>query len=191
MVTGKRLNEIKREASVEGGEEEDVSLQKKRKELLEFERAQLELKLEYEKKTAEVIKSQKEPSKADNAKLPKLTITKFNGTYEAWLPFWSKFVAEVDSTDLAAVSKFAYLKELIEPKVRINIDGLPFTTEGYARAEKHSSDGIWETVRDSKRIHFEHHDFTSDHGYESTSSRRLLQKACAQRPEFRNNGQIA
>ena len=49
------MNEIKREASVEGGEEEDVSLQKKRKELLEFERAQLELKLEYEEKTAEVI----------------------------------------------------------------------------------------------------------------------------------------
>ena len=135
VVTGKRLNEIKKEASAEGGEEEDVSLQKKRKELLEFERAQLELKLEYEKKTAEVIKSQKEPTRADNAKLPKLTITNFNGTYEAWLSFWSKFVAEVDSTDLAAVSKFAYLKELIEPKVRINIDGLPFTTEGYARAK--------------------------------------------------------
>ena len=116
-------------------EKRKTSLQKKRKELLEFERAQLELKLEYEKKTAEVIKSQKEPSKADNAKLPKLTITKFSGTYEAWLTLWSKFVAEVDSTDLAAVSKFAYLKELIEPKVRINIDGLPFTTEGYARAK--------------------------------------------------------
>ena len=37
VVTGKRFNEIKREASVEGEEEEDVSLQKKRKELLEFE----------------------------------------------------------------------------------------------------------------------------------------------------------
>ena len=80
VVTGKRLNEIKKEASVEGGEKEDLSLQKKRKELLKFERAQLELKLEYKKKTAEVIKSQKEPSKADNATLPKLTITKFNGT---------------------------------------------------------------------------------------------------------------
>ena len=31
--------------------------------------------------------------------------------------------------------KFAYLKELIEPKVKINIDGLPFTTEGYACAK--------------------------------------------------------
>ena len=111
-------------------------MQKKRKELLEFERVQPGLKLEYEKKTEEVIKSEKEPSKADNAKLPKLTITKFNGTYEAWVLFWSKFVAEVDSTDLVAVLKFAYLKELIEPIVRINIDGLPFTTEGYARAKK-------------------------------------------------------
>lgn len=76
------------------------------------------------------MKSQKEPSKADNAKLPKLTITMFSGTYEAWLPFCRKFVAEVDSTDLAALSKFTYLKELIEPKVKIDLDGLSFTTEG-------------------------------------------------------------
>ena len=68
MITGKRLNERKKEASVVGEEEEDVFLQKKRKKLFEFERAQLELKLEYEKRTAEVIKSQKEPTKADNAK---------------------------------------------------------------------------------------------------------------------------
>ena len=135
VVTGKWLNEIKKEANVVGEEEEDVSLQKKRQELLEFERAQLELKLENEKRTAEVINSQKEPSKADNVKLPNLTITKFNGKYEAWLPFWSKFVAEVDSTDLGAVSKFAYLKELIEPKVRISIDGQPFTTEGHDRSK--------------------------------------------------------
>ena len=116
---------------------------------MEFERVQLELKLEYKKKIAKVIKSLKEPSKADNAKLPKLKITKFNGTYKAWLPFWSKFVAEVDSTDLAAVSKFAYLKELIEPKVRMNIDDLPFTTEGYARAKNILQTEYgkqWETV---------------------------------------------
>ena len=35
-----------------GEEEENVSLQKKRKELLEFEQPQLILKLEYEKRTA-------------------------------------------------------------------------------------------------------------------------------------------
>ena len=33
------------------------------------------------------------------------------------------------------MTKFAYLKELVLPKVRADIDGLPFTTEGYERAK--------------------------------------------------------
>lgn len=84
---------------------------------MEFECAQLELKLEYDKKTSDVNKDKKSNFKGDRSKLPKLTITKFNGTYEAWFPFWNKFPAEVDSTDLAPVTKFAYLIELVDPKV--------------------------------------------------------------------------
>ena len=52
-----------------------------------------------------------------------------------WLPFWNKYEAEIEAADLAPVTKFAYLKELVEPKVRVDIDGLPFTTEGYERAK--------------------------------------------------------
>ena len=70
-----------------------------------------------------------------SVKLPKLLITKYNGALENWLSFWNKFEAEIDSTDLPAVTKFAYLKELVEPRVRKGIDGLPFTTEGYERAK--------------------------------------------------------
>ena len=33
------------------------------------------------------------------------------------------------------VTKFAYLKELVDPRVRKGIDGLPFTSEGYERAK--------------------------------------------------------
>ena len=54
--------------------------------------------------------------------------------------FWNKFVAEIDSTDLSPVTKFTYLKELVEPKIRAGIDGLPLTTEGYSRAK-----GVWES----------------------------------------------
>ena len=44
--------------------------------------------------------------------------------------------AEIGSCSaLAAVTKFAYLKELVEPKIRAGIDGLPFSTEGYERAK--------------------------------------------------------
>ena len=33
------------------------------------------------------------------------------------------------------MTKFAYLKELLDPKVQTEIDGLPFTTEGYERTK--------------------------------------------------------
>ena len=47
----------------------------------------------------------------------------------------NKFEAEIDKSQVAAVTKFSYLKELVEPKVRNAIDGLPFTVEGYERAK--------------------------------------------------------
>ena len=80
-------------------------------------------------------KSNSDLSKGQAAKLPKLSITKFNGTYEQWFPFWNKYVAEIDSADLAPIIKFAYLKEPLEPKVQSDINGLPFTTEGYERTK--------------------------------------------------------
>ena len=33
------------------------------------------------------------------------------------------------------MSKFSYLKELVIPKVRLLIDSLPFTSEGYTKAK--------------------------------------------------------
>ena len=36
---------------------------------------------------------------------------------------------------MAGVTKFAYLKDLLEPKIRASIDGLPFSSEGYERAK--------------------------------------------------------
>ena len=84
---GKRLTDIKWEASYASKAIEEAVLNQQRKEQLEFECVQLELKLEYDKKTSHVKKDKKSNSKGDKAKLPKLTITKFNGTYEAWLPF--------------------------------------------------------------------------------------------------------
>ena len=65
-------------------------------------------------------------------------MTKFDGNFANWLPFWNTFQAEVDKSDLPPVTKFAYLKEWLEPKVRAEIEGLPFTTEGYERAKTYS-----------------------------------------------------
>jgi len=79
--------------------------------------------------------SNKNVSGYTNAKLPKLVITKFNGDYTDWQRFWSQFEAEIDRASVAGVTKFSYLKELVEPSVRATIDGLPFSTEGYERAK--------------------------------------------------------
>ena len=97
----------------------------------------MKMKLEFERELKETKVNRHPAGKTEQraTKLPKLEITKFMGTYEGWLPFWNKFQAEIDKTNLATVTKFAYLKELVDPKVRTEIDGLPFTTEGYERAK--------------------------------------------------------
>ena len=69
------------------------------------------------------------------AKLPKLSIRPFSGKVEDWLPFWGKFTAEIDSTNLNCLTKFGYLKELLVDSVRTDIDGLPFNEDGYANAK--------------------------------------------------------
>ena len=100
----------------------------------------MEMKLEFQHHLEEA-KAKQQPVEEANwseqrtTKLPKLQITKFNGTYEAWLPFWKKFQAKIDKANLASVTKFAYLKELVDPKVRGEIDRLPFTRDGYKRTK--------------------------------------------------------
>ena len=69
------------------------------------------------------------------AKLPKLTITTFDGTYLDWNRFWGQFTEAIDKTGMVAITKFSYLKEFVDLKVRKTIDGLPFTAEGYNRAK--------------------------------------------------------
>ena len=68
-------------------------------------------------------------------KLPKLVITKFDGTHFDWLRFSNQFESQIDKCDLPQVSKFSYLKELVIPKVRLLIDSMPFTIQGYTRAK--------------------------------------------------------
>ena len=72
---------------------------------------------------------------SDKIRLPKLVISKFQGTHIDWLRFWNQFEAEIEKTKINEVTKFSYLKELLVPKVRLLVDGLPFTNEGYERAK--------------------------------------------------------
>ena len=65
-------------------------------------------------------------------KLPKLVITKFEGTNLDWLGFWNQFQTESDKVEISATSKFFYLKECLTPKVRAQTNSFPFTPERYA-----------------------------------------------------------
>ena len=102
---------------------EEELVERDRDKQLQFERAQLELKLEFEKKIEEARKSQvgqvvASPAPVKSAKLPKLVITKFSGELTDWPRFWNQFEAEIDRSEVAAVTKFSYLKELVNPKVK-------------------------------------------------------------------------
>ena len=45
---------------------------------------------------------------------------------------------ERDKSDIRQVAKFSYLKDLLEPRARDVIDGLPFNSKGYTRARTFS-----------------------------------------------------
>ena len=120
-------------------EERELLLSKQRQHELEteLEKARYEQKLKFEEKLGE-FKTNSIPTvtQSSSAKLPKLVISKFQGTHLDWYRFWNQFQAEIDKASIDAVTKFSYLKELFLPKVRLSIDGLPLTTEGYERAKK-------------------------------------------------------
>ena len=135
-----KLAQVNFKTSLQTKESEEELTERAREKQLQFERAQLEQKLEFEKKMEEARKSHAgqivaSPAPVKSAKLPKLVITKFSGELTDWLRFWNQFEAEIDRLEVAAVTKFSYLKELVDPKVKTAIDGLPFTTEGYGRAK--------------------------------------------------------
>ena len=72
----------------------------------------------------------------DQVKLPKLVISKFNGTYLDWLRFWEQFRSQIDESAIADGAKLTYLQELLEEKRKQEILGLPFSSEGYQQAKE-------------------------------------------------------
>ena len=69
------------------------------------------------------------------AKLPKLQIARFNGTYEDWPKFWNQFMEIIDKATMPGVMKCVYLKSFLDQKVKHSIEGLPFLSKGYNRAK--------------------------------------------------------
>ena len=93
--------------------------------------------LAFEKKKLELQQKSTETTGATSevAKMPKLVITKFDGTPQDWMRFWRQFETQIDKSSIPDVTKFSYVKELLVRKVRNLINGLPFTGDGYQRAK--------------------------------------------------------
>ena len=69
-----------------------------------------------------------------NVKLPQLQLPKFDGSVTAWQPFWDKFSALIDNTDLPEVTKFSYLTSVLEGEASHVIQGLAVTESNYSIA---------------------------------------------------------
>ena len=98
-------------------------------------RIQFEMKL-HQLKLDSTQKNEKNAGNANyiDAKLPKIQIARFYGSPLDWPRFWGQFIETVDKRSIAAVYKFTYLCGFLSPKVKMVIEGLPFTPEGYNRA---------------------------------------------------------
>ncbi|XP_028405750.1 uncharacterized protein LOC114528320 [Dendronephthya gigantea] len=124
---------LKAKAMEEDEWREENTRRQRFEEELKLEEAKMQMKHGYEKKLMDKSKSCQ--GNINKVKLPKLVISKFQGTPLDWQRFWSQFETEIDKSEITQVGKFSYLKELLVLKVRASIDGLPFTSEGYERAK--------------------------------------------------------
>ena len=107
-----------------------------REEKIQFEIKLHETKLKLQEDLQLKIGNQNQPTETpvSQAKLPKLVITKFNGTYADWPRFWGQYSESIDKTNVPPVTKFTYLRELLDARVRKTVEALPQTAEGYNRA---------------------------------------------------------
>ena len=61
-------------------------------------------------------------SSTKTAKLPKLVISRFGGSFTEWPKFWGHFTEAIDKSSIAAITKFTYLLELLEPNVKRSVE---------------------------------------------------------------------
>ena len=93
------------------------------------------MKLQNDLATQESHEGGGSPKQTTQAKLPKIEIKMFEGSYLDWPRFWGQFTETIDKAEVAPINKFTYLCGLLGPKVKTSVEALPFTAEGYNRAK--------------------------------------------------------
>ena len=79
------------------------------------------------------IKSMKSDS-CFSARLPKLDLPTFNGNVTEWYPIWDQFIVIIDDSELPKVTKFTYLKSVLQGEAKESIRGLALTEVNYLAA---------------------------------------------------------
>ena len=105
---------------------EDINQKAKESELTQSHEQQIKFEKQLLAQKFEAALKERELAEK-NARLPKLSITKFNGKQHDWVRYSGQFKAMVDSQNVPAITKFSHLNELVEPQIRRAIDCLPFT----------------------------------------------------------------
>ena len=116
-------------------EEEMIAREDQMKFEVKLHETRLKLQAELQTAKPEGQSTTSESTKGLMAKLPKLVISKFEGSYMDWPRFWSQFSETIDKTNIAPISKFTYLCGLLDSMVKCTVEALAFTAEGYNRAK--------------------------------------------------------
>ena len=107
-------------------------------------------------------------------RLPKLALPHFSGKIMEWQAFWETFGAAVGSLDLPDITKFSYLKSVLEGEAKATLEGLTLSGDNYTVA----CDLLKDRYGKKERIIFAHVQallsLKEKHGRTSTQELRKL-----------------
>ena len=102
----KWLDERKRETEV-NAKQEQIKFEE------ELQKMKMQLKTDQLPKKNQNEGIHQASTSGVQAKLPKLVITKLDGSYMDWSPLRGQFSETIDKTSVAPITKFTYLRELV------------------------------------------------------------------------------
>ena len=106
---------MEEEKRLESDKKENALAKAKHEERMSQERELLDQQMKFHK-AVEASQQEKNTKKIVSTKLPKLTITRFDGSYENWLPFINKFEVEIDKRICRLLQNSPILKSYWSPR---------------------------------------------------------------------------
>ena len=82
----------------------------------------------------ELISLSSAKSTSFEAKLPKMELPKFSGNVHDYMSFWEQFEEAVNKKNIPDVTKFSYLRRLLDGEAKAAISGLSLTSANYTTA---------------------------------------------------------